>query len=170
MKRGMKERGPSPQRRDDRRRRRSSVPGAVAGAAGFAWQEWLVGIGALAIGIGAGLFGLSDLSVWIDAMRRDAPVIRTGSMMFALPLFGIGFLSLSALAPLSRLGAARRERWTGAAFGLFLASVVIGMLLMIAGPFVIGAVMTRHHHACQTRAGFRTVYVTWAYDGRPCPA
>ncbi len=124
----------------------------------------------MAIGVAAVVFGGADLYGWIDALRRDAPVIRTGSPMFALPLFGVGFLSIAALGLVSRIGAARRDRWTESAFGVFLISVLLGLALMIAAPIMIGTVMTRHHHACQTRAGFRAMYVTWVRDGRPCPA
>lgn len=166
----MKERNPSPHRRGARHRRQPLVAPVSGGSSIPVWQRWLPPIVMLVIGAGATGFGVSDLYDWVGAMRRDVPVIRTGSAMFALPLFGIGFLALAAIAPLSRIVAARRKRWTEMAFGVFLASVLTGIVLMIAAPFAIGAIMTRHHHSCQSRAGFRAMYVTWARDGHACPA
>ncbi len=122
----MKERKPSPHRRGAARHRRPEVVAATAAA----WQRWLVGIVVLGIGAGAVVFGGSDLYGWIDALRRDAPVIRTGSAMFALPLFGIGFLSIAALGPMLRLAKGQRERWTEGAFG---AAVGAALALFIVG-------------------------------------
>jgi amino acid transporter len=132
-------------------------------------KEVLVGLCLLASGVMGMVIAIYWMQALLGPLRSGDPVIETRSTTFGFPLVVLAVLGLGLLV---LLGAARSPwafRHIGTLFGGILASLVLGVALMIGGDLVNG-VLLRHHgyEICDSKGYYRMTTNLWATQERGC--
>lgn len=124
-------------------------------------------------GIGGGgcaYWGFHDIGVFVGALGRNAPIVETQSAMLGLPLMGAALFAIGACFLVPAASTDRFKRFEERAAIAILLSLLIGVVLSLAGGLIINPLMYgKDYRSCEARHGRRMTFVTWAAQSADCP-
>jgi hypothetical protein len=148
-----------------------SRPEKIEGAPATPAVQTVIGLGFLAFGMAAIVFGAMELAVLFAGLFDRAAVLRTssGSLVWLSSGFAVALLGASVI-----FGAwwpATALRHLRGVFATILAAVALSLLLMMTGDLLFTALMERQGYVlCAESTGWRSWTGTWSPTLTDCHA